>query len=400
MALTETPLMKQYQEMKAKHPNAVVMFRIGDFYEMYGEDAIAASEILGITLTRRANGKDNFISLAGFPHHALDTYLPRLVRAGRQVAICEQLEGGKQKEVETVTPAAVPEQTTTDAGKKNETKEINCRLSLSQLRDLGEPTAYFTAKIPKAAKNLGKQTSNIQARFEPICIQPELGKIIATDSNILTAMDVECHGDWPKANGSSPFECFVDSKAISGLAGKEIDIAVWSGYKGDHYVTCCETEGLRTQYQLTGAKYPDWKRVMPDDSGYNVMIAEQELDLLRKFVKANMGRTKAERKLRFAVLHASKDADDLLIRIMEQKEEYSDEWDTVAEQQFDMREYDSRHEFQIIFRADLFYYSIQEDFNGSMWIRDISQAVKFTGILRETILMPSLGCDGLDSYFK
>ncbi|MDQ1296727.1 MAG: mismatch repair protein MutS, partial [Bacteroidota bacterium] len=91
----ETPLMKQYYSVKAKHPDAILLFRVGDFYETFGEDAIRASEILGITLTRRANGSATFVELAGFPYHALDTYLPRLVRAGQRVAICEQLEDPK-----------------------------------------------------------------------------------------------------------------------------------------------------------------------------------------------------------------------------------------------------------------------------------------------------------------
>ena len=94
--IAETPLMTQYAEMKKKHPDAVLLFRVGDFYETFSEDAITASEILGITLTRRANGKASSVELAGFPHHALDTYLPKLVRAGKRVAICEQLEDPKQ----------------------------------------------------------------------------------------------------------------------------------------------------------------------------------------------------------------------------------------------------------------------------------------------------------------
>ncbi len=93
--VAETPLMKQYLEIKSQHPDAVLLFRVGDFYETFSEDAIAASEILGITLTRRANGAATFVELAGFPHHALDTYLPKLVRAGRRVAICDQLEDPK-----------------------------------------------------------------------------------------------------------------------------------------------------------------------------------------------------------------------------------------------------------------------------------------------------------------
>ncbi len=108
------PLLKQYQEMKKKHPDAILLFRVGDFYEIFGEDAAQASEILGITLTRRQNGVDSRIELAGFPHHALDMYLPKLVRAGHRVAICEQLEDPKltkaarQKVVETVTPNQPP----------------------------------------------------------------------------------------------------------------------------------------------------------------------------------------------------------------------------------------------------------------------------------------------------
>ena len=126
------PLLKQYQEMKKKHPDAILMFRVGDFYEIFGKDAIEASEILGITLTRRMNGLDNRIELAGFPHHALDTYLPKLMRAGKRVAICEQLEDPKlkkttkQKVVETITPNQPPktEPKTVEPPKPKPTKEI------------------------------------------------------------------------------------------------------------------------------------------------------------------------------------------------------------------------------------------------------------------------------------
>ncbi len=110
-SVVETPLMKQYFEMKAKHPDAILLFRVGDFYETFSEDAIATSEIVGITLTRRANGAASYVELAGFPHHALDTYLPKLVRAGKRVAICEQLEDPKMTKklvkrgiIELVTP--------------------------------------------------------------------------------------------------------------------------------------------------------------------------------------------------------------------------------------------------------------------------------------------------------
>lgn len=107
----ETPLMKQYYSIKAIHPDAILLFRVGDFYETFGDDAIKSSSILGITLTRRANGAASYIELAGFPYHAIDTYLPKLVRAGERVAICEQLEDPKSVKgivkrgvIELVTP--------------------------------------------------------------------------------------------------------------------------------------------------------------------------------------------------------------------------------------------------------------------------------------------------------
>ena len=110
----ETPLMKQYYSIKAVHPDAILLFRVGDFYETFGDDAIKASGILGITLTRRANGSATYVELAGFPYHAIDTYLPKLVRAGERVAICEQLEDPKLVKglvkrgvIELVTPGIV-----------------------------------------------------------------------------------------------------------------------------------------------------------------------------------------------------------------------------------------------------------------------------------------------------
>ena len=92
-----TPMMKQFFAMKSKHPDALLLFRCGDFYETYCDDAIEASKILGITLTRRNNGASSGAEMAGFPHHALDTYLPKLIRAGKRVAICDQLEDPKKK---------------------------------------------------------------------------------------------------------------------------------------------------------------------------------------------------------------------------------------------------------------------------------------------------------------
>ncbi len=92
LSSSETPLMKQYNAIKVKYPGALLLFRVGDFYETFGEDAIKASKVLDIVLTKRSNGSASEIELAGFPHHAFDNYLPKLVRAGHRVAICDQLE--------------------------------------------------------------------------------------------------------------------------------------------------------------------------------------------------------------------------------------------------------------------------------------------------------------------
>ncbi len=130
--IAETPLMKQYMEMKKKHPDAILLFRVGDFYETFSEDAIAESEILGITLTRRANGSAQYVELAGFPHHALDTYLPKLVRAGKRVAICEQLEDPKTTKklvkrgiTELVTPGVSINDTLLDHRENNFLAALN-----------------------------------------------------------------------------------------------------------------------------------------------------------------------------------------------------------------------------------------------------------------------------------
>jgi DNA mismatch repair protein MutS len=120
--VVETPLMKQFNEIKAQYPDALLLFRVGDFYETFGSDAIAASRILGITLTKRKNGAAAYIELAGFPHHSLDTYLPKLVRAGNRVAICDQLEDPKLTKkivkrgvTELVTPAVSYNEKTFDS---------------------------------------------------------------------------------------------------------------------------------------------------------------------------------------------------------------------------------------------------------------------------------------------
>ncbi len=129
--------MQQYNEIKQKHPDAILLFRVGDFYETFGEDAIAASRILGIVLTKRANGSASEIELAGFPHHSLDTYLPKLVRAGRRVAICDQLEDPKQTKTivkrgitELVTPGLTTHDQVLNSGENNFLAAVHMGASL------------------------------------------------------------------------------------------------------------------------------------------------------------------------------------------------------------------------------------------------------------------------------
>ena len=139
--ISETPIMKQYMELKKRHPDAILLFRVGDFYECMGEDAIKSSEILGITLTRRMNGKAGSIELAGFPHHALDTYLPKLVRAGQRVAICEQLEDPKQKQREKFTPTEVVTPTPTPKVKPEDKSEPEPTPNPAPIQSEPEPTS-------------------------------------------------------------------------------------------------------------------------------------------------------------------------------------------------------------------------------------------------------------------
>jgi DNA mismatch repair protein MutS len=148
----ETPLMKQYYNIKVKHPDAILLFRVGDFYETFGEDAIKASEILGITLTRRANGSAQFVELAGFPYHALDTYLPRLVRAGQRVAICEQLEDPKLTKkivkrgiTELVTPGVLMNENVLNHKENNFLAAVHIEKKIAGVAFLDISTGEFLA---------------------------------------------------------------------------------------------------------------------------------------------------------------------------------------------------------------------------------------------------------------
>ncbi|MDF1575470.1 MAG: DNA mismatch repair protein MutS [Bacteroidales bacterium] len=150
--IVETPLMKQYYSVKASHPDAVLLFRVGDFYETFGEDAIRTAGILGITLTKRANGAASSVELAGFPYHALDNYLPKLVRAGQRVAICEQLEDPKLTKkivkrgiTELVTPGVTYHENVLDNRENNFLASIYLGRQINGIAFLDISTGEFLA---------------------------------------------------------------------------------------------------------------------------------------------------------------------------------------------------------------------------------------------------------------
>jgi len=150
VAKTETPMMKQYNQMKEKHPDAILLFRCGDFYETYASDAVRASKILGITLTRRSAGTPNETEMAGFPYHALDTYLPKLVRAGQRVAICEQLEDPSKTKTlvkrgitELVTPGVSLSESVLENRENNFLAAVHCNQSTVGVAFLDISTGEF-----------------------------------------------------------------------------------------------------------------------------------------------------------------------------------------------------------------------------------------------------------------
>lgn len=194
--VVETPLMKQYLEMKQKHPDAVLLFRVGDFYETFSDDAITASEILGITLTRRANGAAQHVELAGFPHHALDTYLPKLVRAGKRVAICEQLEDPKLTKklvkrgiTELVTPGVALNDNVLSHRENNFLGSIHFGKSKVGIAFLDISTGEFLA-----AEGSADYVDKIMANMAPkeLLVQRGLKARVAetlTERNLITELD-------------------------------------------------------------------------------------------------------------------------------------------------------------------------------------------------------------------
>ena len=187
-----TPLMKQYNSIKAKYPDAMLLFRVGDFYETFGEDAVKSSKILGITLTKRSNGSSND-ALAGFPHHALDTYLPKLVRAGQRVAICDQLEDPKTTKkivkrgvTELVTPGVSYNETVLDHKRNNFLASLHFDKTKVGIAFLDISTGEFLVSqgnqeyIGKLLQSFSPSEVTVQKQFQKKCLELFGDKLFTT----------------------------------------------------------------------------------------------------------------------------------------------------------------------------------------------------------------------------
>lgn len=197
--VVETPLMKQYFEMKQKHPDAILLFRVGDFYETFSDDAIIASETLGITLTKRANGAASSVELAGFPHHALDTYLPRLIRAGKRVAICEQLEDPKatKKLVKRgITELVTPGVATVDSILKNRENNFLAAVHLNSRGATGVAFLDISTGEFLTAEGTDDYVDKLLASFSPKEVLIERDKRRDFDQRITGRYLIQELDDW------------------------------------------------------------------------------------------------------------------------------------------------------------------------------------------------------------
>lgn len=216
--------MKQYSSIKAKHPEAILLFRVGDFYETFGEDAIRASEILGITLTKRANGAASFVELAGFPHHAIDTYLPRLVRAGQRVAICEQLEDPKLAKkivkrgiTELVTPGVAFNDNVLEHKKNNFLACVHIEKNITGVAFLDVTTGEFMV-----AQGSHEYADKLLNGFEPKEILLEKGKQEIFASLFGNGFYTYKLDDWA-FHGETSYEKLVSHFKTSSLKGFGIE---------------------------------------------------------------------------------------------------------------------------------------------------------------------------------
>ncbi|MDE5886437.1 MAG: hypothetical protein K2H46_02495 [Muribaculaceae bacterium] len=266
-------------------------------------------------------------------------------------------------------------------------KEINCICDIEQMREKGEPIAYFTIDIPKEAKNIGNCADKnfIRPQLMGVCIEPGNNKMIVSNTKILHIIDAKCEGVWPDGKNSKPFQCNIEPKAISALAGKLVDVAVWEK-DGKLDITACEANGVRSQYQEHNIAYPNYERVMPQNCNAVMMIAQDSIKPLRAYLKANRGKTKAERENRIAIVEAISSLKSCKVSVYEQSAGYKTTYNLVDEPlivKIDRCDTD----IKIAYNAHLLYFAVEDDFNGEIWTAD-NRANKFNGEMRQTLLVP------------
>ena len=239
--IAETPLMKQYNAIKAKHPDALLLFRVGDFYETFSEDAIKASNILGIVLTRRANGAASYVELAGFPYHALDTYLPKLVKAGQRVAICEQLEDPKLTKkivkrgvTEMVTPGVALNENVLEQKQNNFLAAIDLNDKVSGISFLDISTGEFFVSQGKL-----DYIDKLLQGFKPSEIIIQRNKLsrfkeVFGDKHYTTSFD-----DWvfTMDYGYELLTKHFHTKSLKGFGIEEFDEAIIAAGAALHYLS-------------------------------------------------------------------------------------------------------------------------------------------------------------------
>ena len=246
----ETPLMQQYNTIKAKYPGALLLFRVGDFYETFGEDAVKASGILGITLTKRANGSASHIELAGFPHHSLETYLPKLVRAGQRVAICDQLEDPKTTKTivkrgvtELVTPGVSYSDTIIQQKSNNYLASVYLKKSQFGIAFLDISTGEFLV-----AQGNSEYIDKLLQSFKPSEVifqksrQADFVEIFGDRFYTYTLDEWPYGGDYPSAFLLKHF----DVKSLKGFGVEKLNLAIVAAGVALHYLN--ETEHRNLQH--------------------------------------------------------------------------------------------------------------------------------------------------------
>jgi len=236
---TETPLMKQYNSIKSKYPDALLLFRVGDFYETFDSDAVTASKILGIVLTKRSNGAASSINLAGFPHHALDTYLPKLVRAGQRVAICDQLEDPKTTKTivrrgvtELVTPGVAMSDKILDHKANNFLAVYHSEGSVNGLAFLELSTGEFLI-----AQGDSNYTDKLLASFNPSEV-------------VMSRSDAK---EFKERNGDRYYTYPIDDWVFSGTFGQEkllahFGTASLKGFGVESFTVAVKSAGAAIHY--------------------------------------------------------------------------------------------------------------------------------------------------------